>query len=285
MQNLDEHTVRGFGDEWTRFDQSALSASEKQDIFNTYFRGFPFSERTVEWEGFDAGCGSGRWASLIAPRVKRLHLVDASMDALAVAKRALSAEDNCEFHHCAVDQMPLPDGSMDFGYSLGVLHHVPDPAAALAACTKKLKPGAPLLVYVYYAFDHRPWWFRALWRASNTVRRVVARMPPWLRHQFCAIVAGAVYWPLARAARLANRAGYDISNWPLSFYATRSFYVMRTDARDRFGTRLEQRFTRAQLHQMMVDGGLERIRFSDTAPFWCAVGFRTTNHVESQRGL
>ena len=56
--------------------------------------------------------------------------------------------------------MPLAPGSMDFGYSLGVLHHVPDTLAGIKACAKALKPGAPFLVYLYYAFDNRPAWFR-----------------------------------------------------------------------------------------------------------------------------
>ena len=44
-------------------------------------------------------------------------------------------------HAAPLDAMPLPDNSMDFGYCLGVLHHLPDPEAGLAACVKKLKRG------------------------------------------------------------------------------------------------------------------------------------------------
>jgi hypothetical protein len=48
---------------------------------------------------------------------------------------------------------------------------------------------------------------------------------------------------------------------------------MRTDALDRFGTRLEHRYTRDEIDRMMRAAGLERIAFSDQAPFWCAVGY------------
>ena len=44
---------------------------------------------------------------------------------------------------------------------------------------------------------------------------------------------------------------------------------------DRFGTRLEQRFTRAQIRQMMEQAGFERITFSDSPPYWCADGYRS----------
>jgi hypothetical protein len=49
---------------------------------------------------------------------------------------------------------------------------------------------------------------------------------------------------------------------------------MRNDALDRFGTRLEQRFTRPEIADMMQRAGLERIVFSDRMPFWCAVGYK-----------
>ena len=61
---------------------------------------------------------------------------------------------------------------------------------------------------------------------------------------------------------------------PLGYYADRSLYTMRTDAYDRFSTRLEQRFTRAQIERMMLDAGLTGLRFSDSEPYWCAVGVR-----------
>jgi hypothetical protein len=53
-----------------------------------------------------------------------------------------------------------------------------------------------------------------------------------------------------------------------------SFYVMRTDALDRFGTQLEQRFTKKQIETMMLQAGLERVVFSDAVPYWCAVGYK-----------
>ena len=41
------------------------------------------------------------------------------------------------------------------------------------------------------------------------------------------------------------------------------------DALDRFGTRLEHRFTQEQIEDMLKAAGLHSIRFSDSAPFWC----------------
>jgi hypothetical protein len=49
---------------------------------------------------------------------------------------------------------------------------------------------------------------------------------------------------------------------------------MRNDALDRFGTRLEQRFTQEEIREMMVKAGLRDISFRDNAPYWVALGYR-----------
>jgi hypothetical protein len=163
---------------------------------------------------------------------------------------------------------------MDFGYCLGVLHHVPDTSAGLAACVGKLKPGAPFLLYLYYAFDNRPLWFRSLWRVSDILRKGVSRLPPFVKYAVTLLIAAVLYLPLARLARLVESVGGSVESFPLSYYRDRSFYTMRTDALDRFGTALEQRFTRDEIEEMMMKSGLERIAFSSSPPYWCAVGFR-----------
>ena len=122
--NLDHRVVKGFGEEWACFDQQSLSGSERQNIFDQYFGIFPWSTLPVNAVGFDLGCGSGRWARVVGPRVGMLHCIDASDAALNVAKQTLRQLPNCTFHHASVDAIPLDDNSMDFGYSLGVLHHM-----------------------------------------------------------------------------------------------------------------------------------------------------------------
>jgi SAM-dependent methyltransferase len=275
LSNVDVKTVAGFGDEWTTFDQSVLSQTELMSVFDQYFAIFPWEVLPQDAVGFDLGCGSGRWAKAVAPRVGTLHCIDPSDAAVRVAQKNLEGQANCRFHVAAVDDIPLEDGTMDFGYSLGVLHHVPDTLAGIRSCVAKLKPGAPFLLYLYYAFDNRPRWFRALWRGSDAIRRVVSGLPYRMQNWISLGIASGVYWPLARLSGAVERLGVNVDAMPLSYYRQRSFYVMRTDARDRFGTGLEQRFTATEIRQMMHEAGLERIQFSPNPPYWCAVGYKT----------
>lgn len=273
-RNLDPATVKGFGEEWSAYDQSGLQGAEYQKLFDGYFGIFPFDDLPGDAEGFDLGCGSGRWAAGVAPRVDTLHCIDPSEEALAVARRRLADLPNVRFHLAAADSIPLEDGSQDFGYSLGVLHHVPDTARALADCVRKLKPGAPFLLYLYYKLDGRPAWFRAVWHGTELGRRMIARLPFPARKATTTAIAALVYWPLARLAGAGERLGLDISHFPLSAYRHLSFYSMRTDALDRFGTRLEQRFSRGEIEAMMRGAGLADIRLSESEPFWVACGRR-----------
>lgn len=273
-RNVDPQVAAGFGHEWSTFTQTEaeFDTADREALFNDYFRIFPWHELPANAVGMDVGCGSGRWSAMVAPRVGHLHLLDASPDALAVARSNLAGAPNTEFHNASVGDIPLPDRSLDFAFSLGVLHHVPDTLAAIRSIAEKLKPGAPFLIYLYYALDNRPSWYRALWRFSNLFRLLISRLPPALRLFASQVIALLVYWPLARIAALAERLGMEAEGFPLAAYRNLGFYVMRTDAYDRFCTRLEQRFSRAEIEHMLGAAGFDRIEFSDTTPYWCAVG-------------
>jgi ubiquinone/menaquinone biosynthesis C-methylase UbiE len=269
--NADSETVEGFGAEWKRFDFEGHPEAELAEVFGQYFSLVDWDALPKGARAFDVGCGTGRWASLVAKRVGELHCIDASADALSVATEKLRGQANVRLSHASVDAMPIADASMDFGYSLGVLHHVPDTRAALRACAAKLKPGAPFLVYLYYALDNRSVAFRTLWRASDVVRRALSRSPFRVRAVVADAIALSMYWPLARTARALEKAGLDVDAFPLSYYRDRSFYVMRNDALDRFGTRLEQRFTRDEIRSMLEEAGFTDVKFREGAPYWCAL--------------
>ena len=274
--NKDKKTVDGFGDEWSRFDQSLLSDKEREELFNLYFDIFPWDKVNTQSIGFDMGCGSGRWAKLVAPKVKTLYCIDPS-EAIEIAKNNLCKNKNCVFLHEEVSDNSINDSSMDFGYSLGVLHHIPNTAQGIKDCVKKLKVGAPFLLYLYYKFDNKGIIFKLVWNLSNILRIIISRLPFPMRYLVSQIIALVIYLPLARFSLILERLGISmrfIERIPLSFYRNKSFYTMRTDSLDRFGTRLEKRYTQNSIFQMMSDAGLENIVFSKTQPYWVAVGYK-----------
>jgi SAM-dependent methyltransferase len=272
--DLSRRVVKGFGEEWSRFTNQTLSDHELREMFELYATVFPWRDLPDNAVGFDAGCGSGRWATFFAPRVGLLHCIDASDAALGIARRTLAGNRNVVFHHQDICEPGLPVGSCDFGYSLGVLHHIPDTELATASCVEMLKPGAPFLVYLYYDLEHSGWFHKWLLRVVTATRYITSRLPRVLKLIVADVIAAFVYWPLANLARYLDWAGRNPSWVPLFQYRRRSFYVMRNDALDRFGTRLEKRYSRDDVYSLLEGAGLENVVFAEGPPWWVAVGWR-----------
>jgi ubiquinone/menaquinone biosynthesis C-methylase UbiE len=274
QENQDKKTIQDFGDEWEKFSQKDLKESYLLQIFSVYFRLFPWNLIDNNSVGFDLGCGSGRWAKFVAPKVKKLYCIDPSKKALSVAQENLKGFNNVEFIEGSVDDITLPVNSMDFAYSLGVLHHIPNTRQGIKQCVDLLKPKAPLLLYLYYAFDNKPFWFRQVFKVSNIIRLFISRLPFKVKLPITQIIAVLVYYPLARASLVLEKLGFNTENIPLSAYKNRKLYTMRNDALDRFGTSLEKRFTALQIKTMMEEADLENIKIGDFAPYWCAIGYK-----------
>lgn len=271
--NIDHKVVSDFGKEWKAFNHKGMDDSKLYSAFDSYFHIFPINE-LKDSEGFDMGCGSGRWAKFVAPYVKKLNCIDPSQNALNQAMQNLDTYENCTTECAGVDNNSLRDESQDFGYCLGVLHHIPDTELALMSCAKKLKKGAPFLLYLYYRFDNKPQHYVALFHLSNFLRSLICRLPFFLKYPISQLLALMIYLPLAKLALIFEKIGINVSNFPLSWYRNEPFYIMRTDSHDKFATRLEQRFTKDEIIIMMTNAGFTDLTFSDRVPYWTVIGYK-----------
>lgn len=270
--NIDKSTVDSFGQEWKAFHD--FRPKDMHLAGSSYFDIVTDSMLGSGVVAADFGCGSGRWTKYIASRVKRIAAIDPS-DAIFAADTVLADTANADLFKASISNLPFPDNYFDFGFSLGVLHHIPDTKQAMKDCIKKLKPGGYFLVYLYYNFEQKGWLFKALFSISNLLRKGVCKMPPKLKRFTCDILAVTCYMPfvlLCRLFRLFGASKKFRSKLPLVGYESTSFYIIRNDSLDRFGTPLEQRFSKAQIEAMMKDSGLTDITFGENIPFWHAVG-------------
>jgi ubiquinone/menaquinone biosynthesis C-methylase UbiE len=94
----------------------------------------------------DLGCGTGQLSEILAPYVARVIAVDGSPDMLDEARRRLRRAANVELRRGSLEALPIGDGKVDVAIMGLVLHHVPDPAQALAETARVLKPGGRALV-------------------------------------------------------------------------------------------------------------------------------------------
>ncbi len=233
-------------------DQQANGSAEEQRLFDRYFALVPWERLSPQARALEVAFGPGQWNRQLHPRLAQVDPVDLSRD----------------------ERPDLAEDTWDFGFSLGSLQRVRETERVLTTCVRALKRGAPFLVYLPYRFENRPAWYKTLWQLSDLGRRRVSAASPRRQRQVSDVIAASVYLPVARTTRALERLGLDVSAVPLADYRQASFSTMRADALRRFGTSLEQRFTRGETERVMRNAGLTDLRFSDGVPYWCAIGYR-----------
>jgi SAM-dependent methyltransferase len=270
--NIDQTTVESFGEEWKEFYK--FQDKELKRIGDQYFDIVSDEMSGNNKIAADFGCGTGRWTKYFADKVGSIAAIDPS-DAIFTAGSVLQETDNAFLYKASIDNLPFEDNYFDFGFSLGVLHHIPDTKKAMQECVKKIKPGGHFLVYLYYNFENRSWLFKSVYWLSNLIRLMVCKLPSSSKKVVCNILAIFLYMPFVLFCRFLRFIGIPEKfrkKIPLQIYERASFYIIRNDSLDRFGTPLEQRFSRRQIEEMMQQSGLTDIHISDSVPYWHAVG-------------
>jgi SAM-dependent methyltransferase len=246
-------TQASFGYEWTHFNDWKQSGETN---FNDYFAGMSLPSLGGQ-RVLDAGCGMGRHARQIAKCAGHVIAVDFS-SAIDQAARNTADVPNVDCIQADLFALPLADGSFDFVYSLGVLHHLRDTERALDGLVMKLKPGGRLRIYLYWK---KHGWQRYVLGAVTLARRVTTRLPfPLLRALCWLLSAGlsaAVIVPYRALSRLGIRRH---SGLPLFVYSKYPFAVLYNDQFDRFSAPIEKRYDRDEVADLLRSVGLAEVR-------------------------
>ena len=271
-QNIDKDTVNSFGEEWTKF--SSFSEEEIKNAGDQYFDIVTEEICNSSSVVLDMGCGTGRWSKYLANRVKFIEAIDPSKAVLSASKLTKDLK-NVRVTQAGVDSIPFADESFDFAMGVGVYHHIPDTQKAVSDTVKKIKKGGYLLIYLYYSLDNRGGLYKFIFKMSTIIRKIVSSMPNRLKKITCDFIALFVYMPFVMLARLFKMFFPKGKVWkkiPLSYYHDKSWNIIKNDALDRFGTPLEQRFSKKALVQILESCGMEDVVVSDGLPYWHAVG-------------
>jgi ubiquinone/menaquinone biosynthesis C-methylase UbiE len=271
--NIDLSVVNSFGEEWKKFNQ--FSEYEIDRLGRDYFDIVDNSIVNKDTYGIDIGCGTGRFTKYLSDKIGFIEAIDPS-EAIFTADKLLTGVENVRLSIASTDNIPFEDETFDFGMSIGVLHHIPDTSKALLNCVKKVKIGGYFYVYLYYNLDNRSKLFRTILRLVTKVRNITSKLPMGLKKIVCDLIAIFIYMPIIIFGRVLKFCGLSkfANRLPLSVYQNYTFFIIRNDALDRFGTSLEQRFSRKQIEEMMISAGLDNIRISENIPYWHAIGKR-----------
>ena len=271
-ENLDQGVIDSFGHEWATFD---YGETETTEALNAQFKAYcapidltQFNPKTSL--AADFGAGSGRWSSRLTPYFSLVYALEPSDGANSVLKNKFSNDPKIVVLQETVGSNSIPLASLDLAMSLGVLHHIPDTGLAIKDVSRRIKPGGVFLCYLYYSLENKPAYYKMIFKAVDGVRRVISVLPQRVKQLVTSTIAALVYWPLARFSKVLNKFGVNTSNIPLHHYANMPFVMLANDALDRFGTTLEQRFSKAEITEMLcaADFDIATLKFSEIEPFW-----------------
>jgi SAM-dependent methyltransferase len=179
-------TAAAFAYEWQHFaEMHPEYEAQFLDWLQPIGRDF-FSGKRV----LDAGCGTGRHAYFAAQYgVSEVVGLDLS-DAVETARRVLSPFGNAEVVQGDLLRLPLrtaaEGGGFDLVYSIGVLHHLPDPYEGFHSLLRLVRPGGTIAVWVY-GYENNGF----VRNAVEPLRRVSTKVPPPLLR--------GLAWPLGAA--------------------------------------------------------------------------------------
>lgn len=249
-----------FGEEWQRFPEIL---PEHKHEFSQYFDLVDMSSLR-DSRVCDLGCGIGRWSYFLKNYCRELVLVDFS-EAIFVARRNLANTNNTFFFMGDLTRLPFQNKFADFLFCLGVLHHLPTSAINEVRMLKKYAP--QLLVYLYYALDNRPFYYRIMLSLVTMLRLKVTRIRSQIFRgiftRFCAI---GLYLPLVMLGKALRPFGLSFYIPLYEEYQGKSLRRIRQDVYDRFFTRIEQRFSYKQI--MTLTDTFTEIIISDRLPYW-----------------
>lgn len=267
-----KRTQQSFGYQWTVFGEMA---DQFQEDFLNYI--YPITpEFFVGKWGLDAGCGFGRhlyYASRFGAKMVGLDFSHA-------IKRAREITDGLEDVQLIQGDLQMPPfrlRSFDFVYSIGVLHHLPDPERGFRSLLPLLRPGGVVFIWVYSKSR----------RFSNgfleAVRALTSRFPLGLARMLS--LAGALldWWlfilPYRLGRRLFGRAIDRVVFPRIKLYARYPFQVVYADWFDRLSAPIRHYFNGEELAEWAAGAGLLNVKISPTGLY----GWRMYGELPDKR--
>lgn len=249
-RKLKKKTLESFGFQWNRF----------REMFPEFRANFLNYIKPLKPEFFrgklslDLGCGFGRHTYYTAEFGSEVVGLDLS-HAVEAAYRNTIKFPSAHIIQGDIYNLPLRN-DFDFLFSIGVIHHLPDPKGAYMSIVKFAKKGSSVFVWLY---GREGRWFKTRF-VEGTIRQVTKRMPHRLLYQFCYFPAGLyqicndIYNTLKKHRATAGLA----EKIPFKGYAHFPFRVKHADAFDLLATPVNNYYTRKEVREWLSDAKLKK---------------------------
>ena len=171
-----EWYAENFGFEWNVHNRTQLDTESSRESEETFIQKTGFEKADLEGKlVLDVGCGMGRFSDVVSRWGGTVVGVDLTT-AVDAANANLGARPNVHLAQANVFELPFPEGTFDYIFSIGVLHHTPNTKEAFDQLPRLLKPGGRVAIWLYSTTMRRWCW------TSDIYRVVTTRLPKKTLH-------------------------------------------------------------------------------------------------------
>ena len=255
-------TIKDFGEQWLRYpDNEGYYGSLElfSDILSPFLKPDELRGCTVA----EIGSGVGRIVNMILKSgAKRVIAVEPS-EAFEVLPHNIVEPEKVTCLRVTGDKLP-PDARLDYVFSIGVLHHIPDPAPVVEAAFKALRPGGRFLVWLYGKEGN------SLYLALFKPLRVLTKHLP---HLVLVSLVEIMYWPLLLYIKSCQRLPLPLRGYILSVLEKMPQDKRKLIIYDQLNPSYAKYYTRQEAEKLLADGGFENVRVHHRHGYsWTVIG-------------
>jgi SAM-dependent methyltransferase len=260
--NRPNQTIKDFGEQWLRYsDNEGFYGS--LELFSDILFPFLKPEEIKGSRVAEIGSGTGRIVNMLLEAGARHVIALEPSDASEVLCKNVREPERVTCLKMTGDRLPAY-GNLDFVFSIGVLHHIPDPAPVVKAAFKALRPGGNFLAWLYGREGNELYL-----SFVKPLRRLTMHFP----HFLLVSLVEVMYWPLVLYIKLCQ-----IFPLPLQGYVRSVFQKMSREKRrliiyDQLNPSFSKYFTKFEAEKLLVEGGFNNVRIHHRHGYsWTVIG-------------
>ena len=255
-------TIKDFGKQWLRYsDNKGYYGS--LELFSDILSPFLKTEDLKNCKVAEIGSGAGRIVNmLLESGVQHVIALEPS-DAFAVLVRNIRNSERVTCLKITGDRLPAY-GDLDYIFSIGVLHHIPDPKPVVEAAFKALHPGGHFWVWLY-GKEGNEFYLTFI----KPLRFLTKHLP----HFVLASLVWMIYYPLLIYIHLCHRFKLPLSEYLLSILEKMSPEKRRLVIYDQLNPAYAKYYTKSEAMKLLFDGGFINVRIHHRHGYsWTLIG-------------
>lgn len=262
MSVNNDRTIKDFGEQWLQYsDNKGYYGS--LELFSDILSPFIKTDELENCNVAEIGSGTGRIVNmLLEAGVKHVIAVEPS-EAIKVLYRNIREPDKVTCLKITGDQLPAY-GNLDYIFSIGVLHHIPDPAPVVEAVYKALRPGGHFLIWLYGKEGN------GLYLALIRPLRVLTKHLP---HFILTSLVEVLYWPLVVYIKFCYILPLPLRRYMISVLDKMSPESRRLIIYDQLNPSFAKYYTQLEAKKLLSDGKFVNIQIHHRHGYsWTVIG-------------